>query len=115
MLGGTNITWIDFEVGDYDAGRSTCQGGGGAFFYSLPSTNTRVVGGKYIACNHSLYVAVGGGRVTGASFRSGRNDGTDPACDYHSSNPCTFQPSVTRGPRVTCQRWNPATRRWESR
>jgi hypothetical protein len=115
VLGGTNITWIDFEVGSYDAGRSTCQGAGGAFFYSLPSTNTRVVGGKYIACNHSLYVFVGRGHVTGASFRSGRNDGTDPACDYHSSNPCYFRPGVIRGPRVTCQRWNPATRRWEAR
>ena len=113
VLGGTNITWIDFEIGDYDAGRSTCQGAGGAFFFSLPSTNTRVVGGKYIACNHSLGVRAGDGEVTGASFRSGRDDGTDPACDYFSSKPCDFQLGVERGPNVTCQRWNPTSRRWE--
>jgi hypothetical protein len=115
VLGGTNITWIDFEVGNYDAGRSTCQGAGGAFFYSLPSVDTRVRGGKFIACNHSLNMHVGTGSVTGASFRSGRNDGSDPACNYHSSNPCIVVPSVTLAPDVTCERWNPATRRWEPR
>jgi hypothetical protein len=116
VLGGTNVTWINFEVGDYDAGRSTCQGAGGAFFYSLASINTRVEGGKYIACNHSLAVdPVGAGSVTGASFRSGRNDGSDPACNYHSSNPCLFAPTVTRGPNVTCERWNPTADRWEPR
>ena len=61
VLGGTNITWMDFQVGNYDAGRSTCQGAGGAFFYSETSTNTRVQGGKYIACNHSLLAGSGSG------------------------------------------------------
>jgi predicted nucleic-acid-binding Zn-ribbon protein len=116
VLGGTNVTWIDFQVGNYDAGRSTCQGAGGSFFYSLESVNTRVVGGKYIACNASLavYPGVGGGSVSGASFRSGRNDGTDPACNYHSSPPCDFGTTVTRGPNVTCQRWNPTADRWDN-
>jgi hypothetical protein len=113
VLGGTNVTWVDFRVGDYDAGRSTCQGAGGAFFYSLASTNTVIQGGKYIACNHSLLAGNGSGHVSGASFRSGRNDGSDPACNYHSSEPCIFQSaSITRGSGVTCQRWHPATRRW---
>jgi hypothetical protein len=116
VLGGTNITWLNFEVGNYDAGRSTCQGAGGAFFYSLDSTNTRIEGGKYIACNHSLLAGNGSGHITGASFRSGRNDGSDPACSYNSSDPCLFQSSsITRGPNVTCQRWNPQTDRWENR
>lgn len=115
VLGGTNITWMDFQVGNYDAGRSTCQGAGGAFFYSEASTNTRVQGGKYIACNHSLLAGSGSGHVSGASFRSGRNDGSDPACNYNSSPPCDFQnPNITRGPAVTCQRWNPTTDRWEN-
>ncbi len=113
VLGGTNITWVDFRVGDYDAGRSTCQGAGGAFFYSLASTNTVIQGGKYIACNHSLLAGNGSGRVSGASFRSGRNDGSDPACNYNSSEPCIFQsPSIVKGPGVTCQRWHPPSRRW---
>ena len=114
VLGGTNLTWIDFEVGNYDAGLSTCQGAGGAFFYSLESVNTRVIGGKYIACNKALNVKVGSGSVTGASFRSGRNDGTDPVCNYFSGPPCIFVQDVTRGPNVTCERWNSVTRRWES-
>ena len=60
VLGGTNITFRNFEVGNYDAGLSTCQGAGGAFFYSMASTNTRVEGGKYIACNHSLFAGTAG-------------------------------------------------------
>ena len=78
VLGGTNITWVDFRVGNYDAGLSTCQGAGGAFFYSMTSTNTRIQGGKFIACNHSLLAGAGSGSVSGASFRSGRNDGSGP-------------------------------------
>jgi Ca2+-binding RTX toxin-like protein len=114
VLGGTNLTWIDFQVGNYDAGLSTCQGAGGAFFYSLASTNTRVEGGKFIACNHSLLAGNGSGHVTGASFRSGRVDGTDPVCaGYNSAPPCIFQSSaITRGPGVTCQRWDRTARRW---
>lgn len=115
VLGGTNITWIDFQVGNYDAGRSTCQGAGGAFFYSMPSNNTRVQGGKFIACNHSLLAGTGSGSVSGASFRSGRNDGSDPACNYNSAPPCLFESSaVSRGSGVTCQRWNSTTDRWEN-
>jgi hypothetical protein len=113
VLGGTNITWIDFRVGNYDAGRSTCQGAGGAFFYSMPSNNTRVQGGKFIACNHGLLAGSGSGNVSGASFRSGRNDGSDPACNYNSAPPCLFETSaVSRGSGVTCQRWDAATDRW---
>ena len=114
VLGGTNITWVDFRVGNYDAGLSTCQGAGGAFFYSMTSTNTRIQGGKFIACNHSLLAGAGSGSVSGASFRSGRNDGSDPACNYSSSDPCVFETSsITRGSGVTCQRWNASRDRWE--
>ena len=80
VLGGTNVTFRNFQIGNYDAGLSTCQGAGGAFFYSLASTNTRVEGGKYIACNHSLLANAASGHVSGAMFRSGRTDGTDPIC-----------------------------------
>ena len=114
VLGGSNLTWRDFEIGDYQAGRSTCQGAGGAFFYSLESVNTRVIGGHFIACNHSLLAGTAGGEVSGASFRSGRNDGSDPACTYFSSNPCLFEsPEVSRGPGVVCERWDPDTASWK--
>jgi hypothetical protein len=118
VLGGTNVTFRNFEIGDYDAGLATCQGAGGAFFYSMSSSNVRVEGGKYIACNHSLFAGNPGGTVSGAMFRSGRVDGTDPVCTgYAPSDPC-MGPVFGRGVTVTgltCQYWNRAANRWQSR
>jgi hypothetical protein len=118
VLGGTNITFRNFEVGNYDAGLATCQGAGGAFFYSMATTNTRVEGGKYIGCNHSLFAGSAFGHVTGALFRSGRTDGTDPACTgYAASEPC-MGPELNRGvttSAITCQFWNRTQDRWETR
>jgi hypothetical protein len=124
LQGGRDITFVDFSVGDYDNGRSTCQGAGGAFFYSsVPSTvptNIDVVRGKYIACNHALFTNTGtSGDIVGAMFRSGRTDGTDPLCNgYWGAPPCTgigdrVAPGVTMT-NVTCQRWNAATDRWQN-
>jgi chitodextrinase len=122
--GGRDITFVDFSVGNYDAGLSTCQGAGGAFFYSnaggYAPKNVNVVRGKYIACNHSLFVNDGGGTgsVTGGMFRSGRTDGTDPVCsDYAGSPACTgtndrIAAGVTLS-GVTCQRWNASTDTWQ--
>ena len=118
VLGGTNITFRNFEVGNYDAGLATCQGAGGAFFYSMATTNTRVEGGKYVGCNHSLFAGSASGHVTGALFRSGRTDGTDPACvGYAASEPC-MGPELGRGVTtsgITCQFWNRTQDRWETR
>jgi hypothetical protein len=124
LQGGRNITFVDFSVGDYDNGRSTCQGAGGAFFYSDASgyfpTDINVIRGKYIACNHSLFTgAQTSGSVTGAMFRSGRVDGTDPFCNqYNGSPPCTGENDrIAAGitlTNVTCQRWNAAADRWDN-
>ena len=118
VLGGTNITFRNFQIGNYDAGLATCQGAGGAFFYSGASNNTRVEGGKYIACNHSLFAGWSGGHVTGAMFRSGRVDGTDPVCSgYAGSDPC-MGPEYNRSVTVsglTCQYWNAGQDRWDPR
>jgi hypothetical protein len=118
VLGGTNVTFRNFEIGNYDAGLSTCQGAGGAFFYSLATTGTRVEGGKYISCNHSLFAGSASGHVTGAVFRSGRTDGTDPVCTgYAASEPC-MGPELGRGVTtsgITCQIWNRTQDRWETR
>ncbi|MGH3073081.1 MAG: fibronectin type III domain-containing protein [Gaiellaceae bacterium] len=118
VLGGTNITFRNFEVGNYDAGVATCQGAGGALFYSMTTRNTRVVGGKYIGCNHSLFAGNPQGSVSGALFRSGRTDGTDPACvGYAASEPC-MGPELNRGVTVsgvTCQYWNRTLDRWDTR
>lgn len=118
VLGGTNITFRNFEVGNYDAGLATCQGAGGAFFYSMATTNTRIEGGKYVGCNHALLANSAGGHVEGAMFRSGRTDGTDPACvGYAASQPC-LGTELNRGvttSRITCQFWNRTLDRWETR
>jgi chitodextrinase len=124
LQGGRDIAFVDFSVGNYDAGLSTCQGAGGAFFYSQVGsyvpTNIDVVRGKYIACNHSLYTNGGtSGDITGAMFRSGRTDGTDPLCtQYAGAPPCTGDGDrVTAGvtlTNVTCQGWNRSADRWDT-
>ena len=118
VLGGTNVTFRNFQIGNYDAGLATCQGAGGAFFFSGDSTNTRVEGGKFIACNHSLFAGWNGGHVQGAMFRSGRTDGTDPVCTgYSASHPC-MGPQMSRSITVaalTCQGWNAGQDRWDVR
>ena len=119
LQGGRNITFVDFNVGNYDAGTSTCQGAGGAFFYSAAGgytpQNISVVRGKMIACNHSLNATqADSGSVTGAMFRSGRTDGTDPVCTgYAASDPCQGISNVQHS-SVTCQRWNATADRWDS-
>ena len=114
LQGGRDITFVDFSIGNYDAGLSTCQGAGGAFFYSGGSLgNIDIIRGKYIGCNHSLFVGAGSGEITDAMFRSGRTDGTDPNCTgYAASEPCVGGGSVVYT-RVTCQQWNRTLDRWE--
>ena len=118
LQGGRDITFVDFSVGNYATGRSTCQGAGGAFFYSSSSgyvpTNIDVVRGSYIACNHSLVRGAGSGDVVDAHFRSGRTDGTDPVCSQFAGSPaCDGDASGVTTTRVTCQRWNATSDRWE--
>jgi hypothetical protein len=126
-LGGTNITFVDFSIGDYDGGVSTCQGAGGIVFYSNANGNSprnmQIVRGKYIGCNHSLLdgTAPSSGSVTGASFRSGRWNMTTGLCidpqdgqPYSASPPClTANGSVTES-GLTCQRWNRILQRWDA-
>jgi hypothetical protein len=116
LQGGRNITFVDFSVGRYNVGRSTCQGAGGAFFYSGASgfrpINIDVVRGRYIACNHSLFAGLGTGAVVGARFRSGRTDGTDPKCrGFYGSPPCDIRANVSVS-RLICQRWNARRNVW---
>jgi hypothetical protein len=116
VLGGTNLTFRNLEIGNYDAGLSTCQGAGGSFFYSMATSNTRVEGGKFIACNHSLFAGNPSGHVSGALFRSGRVDGTDPVCVGYSGSPACTGPQYGTGITVSgigCQRWNRTLRQWD--
>lgn len=118
LQGGRNITFVDFRVGRYNRGRSTCQGAGGAFFYSGANgnhaRNIDVVRGRYIACNHSLFAGLGSGSVRGARFRSGRVDGSDRKCrGFFSGPPCDIRANVSIR-NLTCQRWNPRRNRWVS-
>lgn len=116
LQGGRNIAFVDFSVGRYSRGRSTCQGAGGAFFYSgaqgYRPFNIDVIRGRYIACNHSLFAGLGTGSVVGARFRSGRTDGTDRKCrGFHGSPPCDIRANVGIS-RLVCQRWNARRDRW---
>ena len=120
-IGGTNITFVDFTIGNYDAGVATCQGAGGMIFYSGAPRNLNVVRGKFIGCNHGLLdgVAPASGSVVGAMFRTGRFDMATGLCEegnsgrpYSASPAClTSNPMVTQS-GLTCQRWNPRAGQW---
>lgn len=119
LQGGRDVTFVDFSIGNYDAGLSTCQGAGGAMFYSgangnLPQ-NIQVLRGKYIGCNHSLLILDNGsGSVSDAMFRSGRTDGSDPVCTgYAASEACTGSAPGVSTRNLTCETWNRGTRRFE--
>ena len=117
LQGGRNITFVDFSVGRYHRGRSTCHGAGGAFFYSGASgfrpQNIDVVRGRYIACTHSLFTGSGSGRVVGAKFRSGRTDGSDRKCrGVHGAPPCELETRRVRVSNIVCLRWNGRRNRW---
>nr|HMR11562.1 hypothetical protein [Polyangiaceae bacterium] len=119
LQGGRDISFVDFVIGDYDSGLSTCIGGGGAFYYSSANgnypQNTNVVRGKFIACNHSLFTTgQATGAVTGTSFRSGRTDGTDPVCTgFAASNPCLLNAAGVTSTGLTCQKWNKSSKQWQ--
>ncbi len=110
IQGGTNITFVNVEAGgNYDAGTSTCAGAGGGPFYSLNTiTNVDVLGGKYIACNHTLNGhnadSGPGNDVIQARFRSGRS--SDPNCEgIHASPPCMNTGALALFQNATCQQW----------
>ena len=127
-LGGTDITFAGFELGDYDAGYATCQGAGAGLFYSsadnVSPKNMKIVGGKYIACNRA--VRDGNIRATGsivnAKFRSHRNlNTTVPSvpglCQDGSGGPYAQGQSDFDNPNVTqsgnvVQYWDKPTQSW---
>lgn len=120
--GGRDITFVDFNIGNYDAGYSTCQGAGGAFFYSAANgyyaENTNVIRGKYIGCVHGVLTgsSSNSGNVIDALFKAGRVDGSDPVCTgYNSPSTCggeaSITPTVTRT-NITCLKWDSLTADW---
>lgn len=120
--GGNGFTYVDFNVGNYDAGLATCQGAGGAFFFSAASgnvpSNTHLIRGKYIACNASVRDGVDNqtGSITDSVFRAGRTEavasGGDASCVGYSSTGCTLTNSFVVKTNVSCQIWNPSTDSW---
>ena len=106
---------VNGTSGNWAAGTSTCNGAGGALFWSN-DYDVDVYGGRYVSCNHGLF---GGGQsrtgnvVVGAGFRTGRTDGTDPKCvGVSASDPC-MATSNFQMQGVICQRWNRSTRTWQ--
>ena len=126
-LGGTSITFADFEIGDHDTGYATCQGAGGAVFYSNGGTtspkNMRIVRGKYIACNRAVKDGndTATGSIQNAKFGRTGTSNTVPSvpglCQDGSGGPYATAPSDFDNPNVTqsgntVQYWNKATQSW---
>jgi hypothetical protein len=116
--GGRDISFVDFVVGDHAGGRSTCQGAGGAFFYSgangYSAQMHHVVRGRYIACVKGLGAGSSGtGTVTDAVFRSGRTDGTDPTCiGLNAPATCTATTAIS-WTNVLCEKWARRSATWQ--
>ena len=130
-IGGTDITFADFEVGNFDGGVATCQGAGGGLFYSsaapIKPVRLSFVRGKIIACNHALIDGGGNGasgQIVGTKFRSHRHlQNTVPPvprlCQDGNGGPYATAKSVLSNPNVaksgiTMQYWNGATQQWTS-
>ena len=127
-IGGTNITFVDFTIGDWNNGVATCQGAGGAVFDSgatgVAPRNMTVIRGRYIACNHGLLDGHGlatspTGSVGSAGFRTGRSDRSTGLCideatgmPYFASRPCITTNRLVTERNLTCQRWDPSGQRW---
>ena len=127
-IGGTNITFVDFTIGDWNTGVATCQGAGGAVFYSgatgVAPRNMTVIRGRYITCNHGLLDGHGlatspTGSVGSAGFRTGRSDRATGLCideatgrPYVASRPCITTNRLVTERNLTCQRWDPSGQRW---
>jgi hypothetical protein len=116
--GGRNLSFVDFMVGNWEAGLSTCQGAGGAFFYSAANGYSAqavdVIRGRYIACAKGVAASSGNtGSVSGALFRSGRTDGTDlPCAGFAAPDTCTVASQIG-WVNVTCEKWNALSDLWE--
>jgi hypothetical protein len=114
IQGGSNLAFVNIKMGDYANGTSTCEGEGGAFFFSSNNpTNIDVLGGEYVACSHGLSGGAGTMHdVVDAKFRAGRNDGSDPNCTFASGGACTQTTDLTLQ-NVTCEDWNPSSSSWQ--
>jgi hypothetical protein len=116
--GGRDITFADFSVGDWSNGVATCQGAGGAFFFSgangYAALSTHVLRGSYVACSKGLAVASTSntGSVVGASFRSGRTDGTDPTCTGLAAPRVCATTSLVPSTGIVCERWSSLSAQW---
>lgn len=109
QLGGNGITFLNFEIGDYDGQQATCQSAGGTIFYSLPGVDIDVIGGKFIGCNVGLRASGDtspGSEIRDASFRSGHAP-DDPVCaPYFSGDACHISPEFGGDTsNLTCEEW----------
>lgn len=105
LQGGTDVTFVNFTSGNWNAGTSTCRGAGGVI-YTNPGTNIDFIRSFMVGCNHGI-VASGSlpnhDWIDGGS-RSGRTDGTDPMCGNTGggSHPCGAGPRYVR---TICEQW----------
>lgn len=94
ILGGDNILFRRFNVGTAD-GHATCQGAGGAMFYSGDSNNVDVRYGTYRGCNHALLAGwpSPNAQVRDATFETGHAPFCLQEREFFASNPCDIRPA----------------------
>jgi hypothetical protein len=119
-IGGTDITFLHFEMKQGKFGGPSCQGAGGAAFYSsaLPNVPVRmkILGGTWYGCNTGLRAGAGNGQsghVGDAVIRNGY-DKLSASCrdsdghQYNAGPTCIFDttpPITITHHNVICEKW----------
>ena len=118
-IGGHDITFLDFELGQNGAdGMPSCQGAGGAIFFSSAqyiTTNLQIIGEHYAACNTGVREDANGqtGQVgPNVEIRSGYDPAHPTACRDSAGNPlnagaaCLMDnPLVVDVQPYVCDKW----------
>ena len=120
-IGGKDITWRDMRVGLNGVdGAPSCQGAGGAMFYSSASPtvpqNMRVEGGEFRGCNTGVRAGGGSGQsghIQDAAFRNGYDESSGGCRDsggsqYNQGPSCVLddEPPITvTTQNITCDKW----------
>jgi hypothetical protein len=97
--GGMNVTFVDFEVGDWDDERATCTGASGGIDFSggggMWPVGHACIRCRVVACRRALNVGESEGiEVVDSRFRSGNPAETQEELATGEIGLCTFQVSV---------------------
>lgn len=126
--GGINVQIVNSYSG-LSFSDPTCQGAGGATFYSANTQqNVDILGGEFVVCNQNIFGNSQPGQgndVIDAKFRAGPSEpvasGGDPDCiniengqPYNQGNPCSQMGGIDIWQNNTCEHWIASTNTWQS-